>query len=326
MARRTRLTHERRVLLLSFLGGLPGVAVALGLLLGGNYSPAATWTLGILIVAAWAGFAFALQGAVVRPLQTLSNLLSALREEDFSFKARGIRGDDALAHAMLEVNALADTLREQRLGALEATALLKKVMAEVDVAVFTFDADACLRLVNRAGESLLGKPSERLLGRTAHATRAEPGALGRDARRPRDGLPRGDGALGGAARDLPRGGPAPPASRSRGHDPGAARGGAPGLAAAHPGSRPRAEQLPGSDPLDRGEPADPARPEAAPCGLGGGRRARDRGHPRPLRGPRALHRGVLAAGSAARHRRWHRWTWAHWPVAWPGSRPGSASR
>ncbi len=43
---------------------------------------------------------------------------------------------------MREVNALAETLREQRLGALEATALLRKVMEEIDVAVFAFDGDA----------------------------------------------------------------------------------------------------------------------------------------------------------------------------------------
>jgi nitrogen fixation/metabolism regulation signal transduction histidine kinase len=112
-------------------------------------------------------FALAVQDTVVRPLQTLSNLLSALREEDFSFKARGTRGDDALSYTMHEVNALAETLREQRLGALEATALLRKVMEEVDVAIFAFDEGERLRLVNRAGESLLRTPTERLLGRTA---------------------------------------------------------------------------------------------------------------------------------------------------------------
>ena len=80
---------------------------------------------------------------MVRPLQTLSNLLAALREEDFSFRARTSRkADDALAQAMREVNMLADTLREQRLGALEATALLRKVMEEIDVAVFAFDGGA----------------------------------------------------------------------------------------------------------------------------------------------------------------------------------------
>jgi PAS domain S-box-containing protein len=169
-----RLSHERRVLLLALLAGLPGAAVALGLLLLGDHAPRVQWTFGILIVALWWGFAFAVQDAVVRPLQTLANLLSALREEDFSFRARGTRGDDALAQAMFEVNALADTLREQKLGALEATALLRKVMDEIDVAVFTFDGERRLRLVNRAGEHVLGKPPERLLGRTAEELGLEP--------------------------------------------------------------------------------------------------------------------------------------------------------
>jgi nitrogen fixation/metabolism regulation signal transduction histidine kinase len=50
---------------------------------------------------------------------------------------------------------------------MEATALLKTVMGEIDVAIFAFDGDQRLRLVNRAGERLLGRPAERLLGRSA---------------------------------------------------------------------------------------------------------------------------------------------------------------
>ena len=89
------------------------------------------------------------------PLRTLSNLLAALREGDFSIRARGAHRDDALGEVMREVNALGDTLREQRLGALEATTLLRKVMEEIDVAIFAFDGDGALRLVNRAGERIL---------------------------------------------------------------------------------------------------------------------------------------------------------------------------
>jgi nitrogen fixation/metabolism regulation signal transduction histidine kinase len=156
------------VLLLAGGAGLPGSVVALGLLWFGDYSSKVQWTFTLLIAAGWAAFAFALQEAVIRPLQTLSNLLAALREEDFSFRARTSRkDDDALTQAMREVNSLADTLREQRLGALEATALLRKVMEEIDVAVFAFDAGARLRLVNRAGERLLARPAERLLGHQA---------------------------------------------------------------------------------------------------------------------------------------------------------------
>jgi len=97
----------------------------------------------------------------------LSNLLAAMREEDFSVRARGANRDDAMGEVMIEVNSLSETLREQRLGALEATALLRTVMEEIDVAIFTFDNENKLRLVNRAGERLLARPVERLLGFTA---------------------------------------------------------------------------------------------------------------------------------------------------------------
>src|SRR5207249_6004984 len=104
---------------------------------------------------------------VVFSLQTLSNLLAAMREEDFSVRARGARRDDAMGEVMIEVNSLSETLREQRFGALEATALLRTVMEEIDVAIFTFDVENRLQLTNRAGERLLAQPAERLLARTA---------------------------------------------------------------------------------------------------------------------------------------------------------------
>jgi len=104
---------------------------------------------------------------VVFSLQTLSNLLAAMREEDFSLRGRGARADDAMGEVMIEVNALSETLREQRLGALEATALLRTVMEEIDVAVFTFDETGKLKLVNRAAERLIDRPAERVLGLTA---------------------------------------------------------------------------------------------------------------------------------------------------------------
>jgi nitrogen fixation/metabolism regulation signal transduction histidine kinase len=67
---------------------------------------------------------------------------------------------------MLEVNDLGATLRGQRLGAMEATALLRTVMSEIDSAIFAFDPFQQLRLVNRAGERLLAQPAARLLGKT----------------------------------------------------------------------------------------------------------------------------------------------------------------
>jgi len=165
--RNPKWTHDRRILLLALLSGLPAVLVALVLLWRGDFSSKTQWTLTVLVLGAWCSFAFAARERVVHPLQTVSNLLSALREEDFSVRARGARRDDPLGDVMFEVDALSEMLREQRLGALEATALLRTVMEEINLAVFAFDDAQRLRLVNRAGERLLAQPIERLLGRTA---------------------------------------------------------------------------------------------------------------------------------------------------------------
>ncbi len=151
---------------MSLLAGLPGIAIAMILLWRGDFSSKVQWTLTLFIVGLWWGVSIALRDRVVYPLQTLSNLLAALREEDFSIRARGQRKDDPLGEVLIEMNALADTLREQRLGALEATSLLRTVMEEIPVAVFAFDPERRLRLANRAGERLLARPVERLLGRT----------------------------------------------------------------------------------------------------------------------------------------------------------------
>src|SRR5262245_43523450 len=117
------------------LAGLPGALVAFVLLWIGDYSSKVQWTLGLFILVLWLGFAVALRGRVVLPLRTLSTMLAALRVVDYSTRARGARLGDPLGEVQLEVNALGETLREQRLGALEATTLLRTVMEEIEVAV-----------------------------------------------------------------------------------------------------------------------------------------------------------------------------------------------
>jgi nitrogen fixation/metabolism regulation signal transduction histidine kinase len=160
---------------MAIMAGLPGSLVALIFLWLRDPTPSAKaqWTLTVLIVGLWLGFAMAVRDRVVFPLQTLSNLLSALREGDFSVRGRAGAFDDALGEVMREVNSLGGTLREQRLGALEATTLLRTVMSEIDVAVFAFDHERKLRLVNRAGERLLAAPAERVLGSSAEELHLE---------------------------------------------------------------------------------------------------------------------------------------------------------
>jgi len=164
---RYRFSHQGKLTWLILGAVAPAVVIVLAILWFGNFSAKVQWTLTMIIVIFFAGFISAAREHVIHPLQTMSNLLAALREGDYSIRARGARPDDALGEVLLEVNMLGETLRVQRLGAFEATALLRTIMAEIDVAVFTFDPDRRLRLVNRAGENLLGQPMDKLLGRSA---------------------------------------------------------------------------------------------------------------------------------------------------------------
>jgi len=166
-SRRRSISLEGRALLLALASGLPAVVASVVLLWVHDYTAKTQWTLTVLIIGFWWGFALSLRERVIRPLQTISNLLAALREGDYSIRGRGADPEDALGAIMLEVNALGETLRMQRLGALEATTLLRKVMEEIELAVFTFDDVQRLALVNKAGERLLARPAERLLGMTA---------------------------------------------------------------------------------------------------------------------------------------------------------------
>ncbi|HKW98092.1 MAG TPA: ATP-binding protein [Bryobacteraceae bacterium] len=195
-SRRHRMYYERRIFLLAMLAGLPGSAVALIMLWMGNHAPKEQWTLTVLIVGCWWGFAAAVRERVVFPLRTFSNLLAALQEGDFSVRAREANPEDALGEVMLQVNSMSETLREQRLGALEATTLLRKVMEEIDVAIFAFDSERRLRLVNRAGEKLLAKSAERLQGLTAEELGLEESLAGEPARILQTTFPSGPGRWG----------------------------------------------------------------------------------------------------------------------------------
>lgn len=152
-----------RVLLMLLAAGLPAV-IAMGVLLWlSPYSPIVRAAIGVGVVAICVWVALNVRGRFVRRLQTASNLLAALREGDFSVRGRDALPDDGLGAVMLEINALAETLRTQRLGAQEAAALLHAVMAEIDVAIFAFDHNGRLVLANRYGEHLLGRPTREIL-------------------------------------------------------------------------------------------------------------------------------------------------------------------
>ncbi|HEY1677778.1 MAG TPA: ATP-binding protein [Candidatus Sulfotelmatobacter sp.] len=165
--KRARLLYENRISLYSFLVALPGLVVS-GILVWMQ-----PWSLEsrLALIGAeffvWWLLALALQEQTTRPLQTLANVIGSLREEDYSFRARNAVAEDALGELSIEVNALADMLSDQKVRAIEATALLQRVVDEIDAPLFAFDPGSLLRLVNPAGEHLLRQPRVRMIGRSA---------------------------------------------------------------------------------------------------------------------------------------------------------------
>jgi two-component system nitrogen regulation sensor histidine kinase NtrY len=164
-SRRTRF--ERRVIGFTALLIVPGLLVTAIVIWRLPWSAEGKIALFMAELVACLLLAMALHEHIIRPLQTLANVVGALREEDYSFRARNAVPNDALGELSLELNALADLLSQQRTGAMEATALLQRVVEEVDIPIFAFDPGNTLRLVNSAGEKLLHQTSPQLLGRSA---------------------------------------------------------------------------------------------------------------------------------------------------------------
>ncbi len=166
MARRRWLTFERRLFVLALCAGLPGVVATVVLLVLGGYTSGTGWAIAVIILLGWFGFAASVHERVAYSMRTLANLLGAIGEGDFSFR---LRMDDkgSLGEVYGQINDMAETLHEQRLGAMEAAALLQKVMSEIDVAIFAFDSQQKLRLVNKSGEQLIQMKASQAMGESA---------------------------------------------------------------------------------------------------------------------------------------------------------------
>ena len=158
---------ERSVLVLVLLAGLPAGLGLLSLSWGQSYSFEVRWTVTTVVLLVWIGAAIAAYQMVQRMLFLQANLLGALREGDYSIRGTGAQPGSGVDLVMHEINMLGDTLQRQRTEAVESTKLLQSVMGAIDVAVFAFDMDERLVLVNPAGERLLGRPAASILGHPA---------------------------------------------------------------------------------------------------------------------------------------------------------------
>jgi len=162
-----RLSYERRIRLWLLALTAPSI-LAIGVLTylhtDSLISAAAATAVAAVLIAIAAAYFF---DQLVRPLQTLANVVAALREDDFSFRARGARRGDSLGDLALEINALASTLQTQRAAARDALTLVERVINSMQSPVLAFDAAGALRLLNPAGAEAFRLTRRLAIGRFA---------------------------------------------------------------------------------------------------------------------------------------------------------------
>jgi PAS domain S-box-containing protein len=167
LAGKRLLNFERRLLSSVLFTGLPALVSCLFLLWTNPYSLDHKLEGTIFLLLLWFGLSVSARDKVVHSVQVLSNVIEAVKQQDFSFRAKDASLGDAYGELAMEINQLARALEEERLGATDATNLLRKVMSEAGAAIFAFSSDRTLRFINRAGEVFLGNSEEQLVGRTA---------------------------------------------------------------------------------------------------------------------------------------------------------------
>jgi nitrogen fixation/metabolism regulation signal transduction histidine kinase len=158
---------EAAVFALGVIAGLPSTVALFYLVATQPFTFEVRWTIVAFVLVTWIASASAARQIVSRTLLLAASLLGALREGDYSMRGAPGRPKSGVDLMMVEINALGDTLQRQRAEAVESTALLNGVMVTIDVAVFAFDMDEQLVLVNAAGERLIGTPAATIVGRSA---------------------------------------------------------------------------------------------------------------------------------------------------------------
>ena len=170
---RSRLAFERRITVFSVALMMP--ALVLGGWLIGRLELEWVWrgVLAAALLATLVCLRTALHKSVVGPLRGITNVVEAYCGGDYTIRSSREQAGDALGDLVHEINSLGNTLHQQRLRAIEATALLDKLVNAIDVAVLAFDGEGRLCLHNPAATQLLGLESTSQAAHTAAAVGLE---------------------------------------------------------------------------------------------------------------------------------------------------------
>ncbi|MDF2177151.1 ATP-binding protein [Aliiglaciecola sp. CAU 1673] len=97
---------------------------------------------------------------------TLSSLMEAMIRGDLSLRGREKAGKNAQTALLTQLNALADTLSQQRAQVHETALLMDKINRQIDVAILAYDDKHKIQLINGSFCRLLQQEAENLKGQT----------------------------------------------------------------------------------------------------------------------------------------------------------------
>src|SRR3954467_12007643 len=103
--------------------GLPATAVAIWFCLRYAPTPELRVICTAILIVFWVGCALAVRRRLIFPLQTLANLVEAIRCGDYTLRGRRAARGGTLGEVVREINELGETLQRQRLQTPETTAL-----------------------------------------------------------------------------------------------------------------------------------------------------------------------------------------------------------
>jgi two-component system, NtrC family, nitrogen regulation sensor histidine kinase NtrY len=167
------MPFERRLLLSILWTGIPGITLAFLLLWTSTYSLSHKLEITVFALFLWWSSCLSAKDLVIRSLRRISNLITALKEENVTTRAYHAVPGDALGDIVLEVNQISRALEVERLRTIDSLELLRHVTSAAGAGILVVSLDGRLRMVNPTAAKLLGSEEEDLLRKTARELNIE---------------------------------------------------------------------------------------------------------------------------------------------------------
>lgn len=98
---------------------------------------------------------YAIYQKISYQFRSISNLLEALIQGDYTLRARTDQNNSAFDELVVAINGLAKRLSQQRWESVESQLLLRTIIEHIDVAIIALNQDNQIRFTNPAAENLL---------------------------------------------------------------------------------------------------------------------------------------------------------------------------